>query len=170
MARYKVLAGCHIQADTSQEPAEVKDPSGKVTLKYPSATFRPGDVFASDVDMVAKHGAEKFQLVGGSPEPYDPPLSNPAKFPGGQVSSGIQGGEAAEAKKRDQEGAEGDSDKSAGHIGRQLTPQETADRNKARQELNKKSYAELVDIARQEKIDLKGASKKEDVIQAILNK
>lgn len=166
MARYKVLAGAHEQDDKTQKPELVKNTDGSTTEKYPSATYKVGDIFENDTDMVAKHGADKFQLVGGSPEPYTPSMANPAKFPGGQVSSGIQGGEAAEAKRREQE--EGSHADMVGD--RKLSLQEQADYNKAKAELNKKPYPELVEIAKQQRVDLKGATSKAEVINAILNK
>lgn len=108
MKKFRVLAGSHVGPDYSQEPIQQKDPvTGKVTETYPKSRFRVGQTFEADEDLVRKHGASKFQLIGetrrqglmrtdktGNPTPGDPtPLNQEntaAVAPHGQVSSGFQ--------------------------------------------------------------------------------
>jgi hypothetical protein len=62
MARFKLLAGQHIQADKSKP---VNGPDGKPTGRFASKTFTTGQVVESDLDLAALHGPQKFELVGG---------------------------------------------------------------------------------------------------------
>lgn len=67
MPRFRVKAGLHIGPDYTQDPVEVLDRDGVlVGYKYPSARYMAGEVFDSETDIVAKHGASKFELVGPS--------------------------------------------------------------------------------------------------------
>lgn len=107
MATFRVATGIHIQADHEWEPSEQEkkrsEDSG-VPIKAPSRTYRAGEVFESDVDMVAKHGP-KFALVSqdsrkgrkgakASPDVHPSAVMKPAPgggvFPAGQVSEGFQ--------------------------------------------------------------------------------
>lgn len=71
MAEFKLLASQHIQGD----PEKSADPK---TGRRPSRTFVAGDIVESDLDLVKLHGAEKFQLVSGSPA-GSTPLSTKGK-------------------------------------------------------------------------------------------
>lgn len=71
MAKYKLVAGQHIQ----------NDPDGK------PHTYNPGDIVESDTDLINKLGAERFILVSGE-EGDRFPSQNAA--PQGQVSEGFQ--------------------------------------------------------------------------------
>jgi hypothetical protein len=102
--RFKVIAGNHIGPDKTQDPVTIKDPrTGVETEKYPSRTFKTGEIVEEDYDMVAKHGFQKFERVGDGPERNR--RNRPARSteeekkstrpevptnsaPGGQVSSG----------------------------------------------------------------------------------
>lgn len=196
MAQFKLLAGQHLGPDYSQKPVTRKDPvTGEESERYPSKTYNAGDIVESDTDLVARLGAEKFQLVGGEvyPTKNSANVQQQSKFPGGQVSSGFQGGDPNEHQTMVEEGiqqqlesegnAEGQDPSQRRSVaggqkevppneigGRKLSPQEQADYQRARNELNKKSYAELVEIAKAQKVDLKGAARKEDVVKAILSK
>lgn len=106
--RFRLLAGSHVGPDYSQEPVKRKDPAtGEETSKLPSKRYRAGEVVEAETDLVAKHGASKFQLLGesrrqglmrtdkmGNPTPGDPtPLNQQntaAVAPHGQVSTGFQ--------------------------------------------------------------------------------
>lgn len=88
MAKYRLLAGQHIQAD--------KDGN--------SVTFTRGQVVESDVNLVERFGFTKFALIEGSggeegdvqsatgnPTLADPSaFQAPTSFPGGQVGTGLQ--------------------------------------------------------------------------------
>lgn len=116
MARFKLLAGKHVGPDLKAEPEPVynnmtgeqrvdvrtKEPE----FRQPSKTYKAGQVVESDDDLVARFGANKFQLLSGTPKAGGPGIkrkaaqaaespailssSNPAIAPGGQVSSGFQ--------------------------------------------------------------------------------
>jgi hypothetical protein len=86
--RYKVEAGLFIGPDLSQEPAEVKNPDGTTAKKYPSRTWKAGEVFDSDEDLLPRVGPNKLRVISGEPEEPTPPAGH--SFPGGQVSSGYQ--------------------------------------------------------------------------------
>jgi hypothetical protein len=90
MATFKVLAGGHVVPDPSQPPRKVPNPDGTVAERPVTRTALPGETVESDTDLVARHGAEKFALVGGTPGQPSGPAAGPAVFPGGQVSSGLQ--------------------------------------------------------------------------------
>lgn len=67
---YRLLAGLHVGPDYSQDPVPVKDRDGtEVGERYPSKMYRPGMVVESPTDLVARHGAGKFALVGPSGRP-----------------------------------------------------------------------------------------------------
>jgi hypothetical protein len=116
MARFKLLAGQHVQADKSKP---LLHPDGKPTGFYERATFNAGQIVESDRDLVADHGNQKFELIGGDEAaahdriaqleaelatvraqqagdttPGDPTPRNltgsPSVAPGGQVSTGYQ--------------------------------------------------------------------------------
>lgn len=118
--RYVLLQGRHIQQDYTQPPRQrFNESSGEMEpvismnrttgaqyYEYPSRLYTPGEQFDNDVDLVARHGAEKFRCVGpaktqaeqpkgskrrGSQEDDLPtPEPNPCVAPGGQVSTGHQ--------------------------------------------------------------------------------
>lgn len=82
MARYRVLAGQHIQADMSQ-------PIDDATGRRPSKKFTTGQVVESGTDLVTRFGAGKFQLVGGKPGDEEV-FPSQMTFPNGQVAEGFQ--------------------------------------------------------------------------------
>lgn len=115
MAKYRLLAGQHVQADKSKP---LHGPDGKPTGRFERRTFKAGDVVESDTDLVAKCGPQHFGYVDAEGkdariadlerqlaeakaaaragrQPGDPTPDNqatgPAVFPGGQVSTGFQG-------------------------------------------------------------------------------
>lgn len=109
-SRFRLMVGMHIGPDLTQEAKPVtntltgeplKDKDGNVVTKYPSKTYRAGDVVMSNDDLVAKHGFQKFERLGGefstrsatgNPSPGDPSpdsvMLNHARAPHGQVSTG----------------------------------------------------------------------------------
>jgi autotransporter translocation and assembly factor TamB len=200
VAKYKLLAGTYIGADKTQKP----DDKGK----HPSKTYAVGEVFESDIDLVGKHGYEKFELVGG--EVKAAPTQN--KFPHGQVSSGFQvdtkpagpadleGGrmeyvaETADDAKAASEGkpveahvvgsqtqddleaeedpgtAE-DGGEEGGSVKKGHAKDAKVGHQAKAQELPANLYTMNLDqlhaFAKDNKIDLKGAAKKDDVVKAI---
>jgi hypothetical protein len=110
VARYKLLAGQHITADPDWQPSQEDRENAKTLgrlLRAPSRVYRAGDIVESEDDLVDRHGAQKFQLLEGTPTrgakgrgpkhpqtPADVPeyvmRESPAKFPQGQVSTGHQ--------------------------------------------------------------------------------
>lgn len=67
MAFFKLLAGQHQQADPDWEPSEQDVEIAKtrgVPLKPPTRTYKVGERVESEVDLVKKHGAEKFERIG----------------------------------------------------------------------------------------------------------
>lgn len=176
MARYKLLAGQHIQADKTKEPQTIRDAAGNEYQKYPSKKFTTGQVVESDADLVALHGPQKFELVGGEVAaaqdklraqeqeiarlkaelakaqtgetfrtPGDPSpdsiKNDPATFPGGQVSTGFQGGAPEE---EDAEGGEGGDSESG-------------------DDLDGLSLDDLKTVAKNEGVELKGATRKAEI-------
>lgn len=85
--RIKVAHGVHSGPDLAADPVEVRGADGTITKKQPSRLWKQGEVFDSEVDLVATQGA-KFAHVGTAPEDVTPPAGH--SFPGGQVSTGLQ--------------------------------------------------------------------------------
>jgi len=112
MAKFRLLAGQHIARDPRYKrftgeggKVQFKGPDGDVTDRPPSITYGQGSpggvVVESDVDLVKRHGANKFERMSGHvASDDDPPVAGklapkdmvetPGVFPGGQVSSGHQ--------------------------------------------------------------------------------
>lgn len=80
MNRYKLLAG---QDRTFDYNAEL------VNGKAPMRTFVPGDIVLSDIDLVARHGPGKYQLLGQA-RPKKNQAQHQVAFPEGQVLEGFQ--------------------------------------------------------------------------------
>jgi hypothetical protein len=191
MAKFRLLAGLHI------------DDNG---------THSAGQIVESDVDLVEKHGAQKFERVGGgdegglksgtgNPTAGDPTpdnvLHSTATFPHGQVSTGFQqtsgvnpttgvnSGPLEEGKARETLGQEGKGQaelpqgqktQSQGTAASTATPGQfpsvqgqTPTRNEREYhgQLERLSVRELQAHAEEQEIDLKGASRKEDILKAI---
>jgi hypothetical protein len=67
MAFFKLLAGQHQQADPDWEPSEEEQEAARtkgIVLKAPTRTYRVGERVESEVDLVKRHGAEKFERIG----------------------------------------------------------------------------------------------------------
>lgn len=90
MATFQLLAGGHVVPDPSQPARKVPLPDGTTAERPAKRMAVPGERVESDVDLVARHGADKFALVSGTPGQASAPAGGPAVFPGGQVSSGFQ--------------------------------------------------------------------------------
>ena len=199
MAKFKLLAGKHVAADVSQDPLPVYDAAtgaqkvdvrtGKPVFKHPPRVYKAGQTVECDDDLVARFGANKFQLISGTPgkgpgvsrraaQPAESAgvldSANPAVAPGGQVSSGFQ----------QTTGVEGDPDgrtQVAGPL--DVEDEATAEASGAdlenrggkdtpagydRDELNDLSVADLKELAASDEVELHGASRKADIIDAIL--
>lgn len=64
MAQFQLLAGIHVQHDKTKP---ILDEAGKpIPGKFEPQTVHTGEICESDTDLVAKHGASKFRLVGGT--------------------------------------------------------------------------------------------------------
>jgi hypothetical protein len=203
MASYRLLAGQHI------------DKNG---------TYTAGQVVESDVDLVEKHGAQKFERVGGesggfksgtgNPTAGDPTpdnvLHSAATFPHGQVSTGFQqtsgvnpatgvnSGPLNEERARETLGEEdkGQAELPQGQKTQSQTPTAPAQaptqqagkqaiqgeqfpavqgQSPAKSEreyhgqLERLSVRELQSHAEEQEIDLKGASRKDEILKAIKN-
>lgn len=63
--RYRLIAGIHVGPDYSQEPSPVYGPDREqIGEKYPSKTYRKGDIIESEKDL-AEWDRGKFEKVGG---------------------------------------------------------------------------------------------------------
>lgn len=80
--QFKLLVGHHVGPDMDVE----EDDNGR----RPSKTYGPGDVIRSEVDLVAKLGADKFQLIGTEAGAPGTMLPTQSKAPQGQVGTGFQ--------------------------------------------------------------------------------
>lgn len=145
MAWFKLLIGTHIQGDLSVRP----DARGA----YPERVYRAGEVFESDVDLRALNGngmSPKFERVDmegppvGSVSPPKPPAPAPA-----EPTKAPEATKAFEATKAPE------------------APAGKRDLDRDYGSLDKMSLNELREVAESEEIDLKGASKKEDIVKIL---
>lgn len=182
MARFKLLAGIHVQADPKWQPtkAEIEEARANgVKLKAPSVTFKQGDTVESDDDLVAKFGSTKFTLLSGKPKVTQPAVRGYVA-PHGQVSQGHQetaGGvpglqdpiEAAEEAGEAPEVPGDSAAKSALVSSGEQQPDGSKGARKATQEedLDGMTVADLKELADTEEIDLSGAHRKDEIIKAI---
>ena len=77
MARFKLLNGQHIQVDPASPALTLEQV--KAGARRFSRIYNVGEIVESDVDLVKKHGADRFETV-------------PAETSGGQVSTSLQEG------------------------------------------------------------------------------
>lgn len=94
--KYKLLAGCHEQADEeykfSEEDKQAAKDTGKA-LRAPVKRFTQGQVVKSSKDLIGLFGANKFQLVGADHLAEEDRSENAQEgftHPGGQVNTGFQ--------------------------------------------------------------------------------
>ncbi len=188
LARFRLVAGQHIGPDK-------KAPKDDETGKHPSKVFNQGDAVWDNIDLVAKHGATKFVLEKGSPDLYVPPgFGGKARaFPQGQVIEGKQvtlrlaNGKTITGvltedheKERFTEDEDGNPVPKGGHrLADDLEDDDDDDRASSRPrnaadstsysrgELEAMTVPALKALASDEDIDLDGASRKEDIIDAI---
>lgn len=93
MAKYKfrLEGGQHVQADKTQKPVVVTSPTtGEKTERFPSRTFRKGEIVESDTNLAARFGADKFTLLSGDASDQSDAYPSASVAPGGQVSTGFQ--------------------------------------------------------------------------------
>jgi hypothetical protein len=64
LARFRLKAGQHIASDPTVE--QTLRPDG-TPIKRPSKTYHAGDVVEDNYDLVAKFGANRFDLLSGKP-------------------------------------------------------------------------------------------------------
>lgn len=70
MAFFRLKVGLHIQADHTQEPGISKDSLGNEVKKFPSKTFKEGQIVPANedadgdpLDLAALHGSAKFERI-----------------------------------------------------------------------------------------------------------
>lgn len=169
MARYRLLVGVHVGPDFSARPKKITDPdTGFVTERYPSKTYQKGALIESELDLVEWGGHQKFARAGeeapvrqrstsmGSASPGDvaPDVAKQGggkPFPSGQVPEGFQG----------------ESGPAAAPATASDAPAPAAQQQAPDDNFDSWTLADLKAYAAEEEIDLKGATKKEDVIRAI---
>jgi hypothetical protein len=171
MARYRLKAGLHQQADYSQQPTLVTNPAtGEQTEQYPKKLFNPGEVVESDADLVVKHGADKFEYVdggssrkrtahrAGDPNP-EIAATSPAVFPQGQVSTGHQSTTVTE------DGKHHSGPLPADHpLNR---PEEAQGEEQADDGLEGMTKADLQAVAESEGVEVKHSATKAELVDAI---
>lgn len=172
MARFKLLAGQHIDG----KPNPKFDPKNpELEPRKIRQTFKAGEVVESEKDLVAKFGREKFQFLGGSVKDAEP-VVNDSQFPNGQVSSGHQvstsGPNGTTIAVLDKSRPVDDG-LPEGKLKPAARGQNTAaDTARAKQdaiepEFDAMTVAELREYAEEKEIDLSGAHRKDEIIQAI---
>lgn len=183
MALFRLLAGQHQQADPDWEPSpdEVQFARDNgVRLVAPSRTYETNDLVECDQDLVARFGEQKFQLVSGKPLPLkqvggksrtpgDPSrelmAKNKTKAPAGQVSTGFQG--------EDPNTVEGGEDRPEELDDEENAPPSAAPKGEKTLEqqyggnFDEMNLEELREIASSEEIELKGATRKADIISVL---
>jgi hypothetical protein len=196
MALYRLLVGQHLQADPDWEPSKMElkaaEASG-IDPKPPTRTYSAGQLVESETDLVAKCGSEKFQLVSGkptrkvpsasskNPTPGDPTpevaATSPAKFPQGQVSTGHQGsttnpqGETVTGPVGDESFVTGRGPQSrvapdAG-VEEPAAEEESGDLEVRYGNFDEMHVDDLKQVAEAEEIELKGATRKADIIKVL---
>lgn len=184
MARYKLLAGQHVQADPDWQPTDgQRDESRRtgVRPRPPSRVYNAGQVVVSDSDLVAKFGAEKFQLLGpsrgqrttafpGNPMPGDPVpdvgRTSPSAAPHGQVSTGFQGAETGGDVEHPSHPITAEEAGAAeAHAGEDDPPARDFDQEYG--SLDAMTVKDLKELAAEEEIDLKGCTHKDEIVAAI---
>lgn len=185
MAKYELVAGQHIEADKTKP---LKGPDGKPTGRFEKKVFNAPAVVESDTNLVEKHG-DKFRLLETSQAdsrriadlerqlaqakaqlssqrtPGDPSPENlthsPAVAPGGQVSTGFQasvGGGRSGPMPPEQ------AEKALAAQG-EATPKTSS---YTRGELEDMHVQDLRELAESDEVDLKGATRKDEIIKRIL--
>lgn len=188
MARFKLLAGLHIQADPDWEPSDEDKRLARETgrpPKPPSRTYKMGEVVESDDDLDLKFGTEKFQRLGERRRKVTPgigpsrtpgdvsPMVSPAVAPGGQVSTGFQQSTTT---------PEGTT------VSGPMVPPDNLSRQEQRQfqqefvethgeeyptegdeddDLSGKTVSDLRKLAGEERIDIHGLVRKDEILTAI---
>lgn len=193
------MAGLHITADPDWEPSQEDRENAKVLgrpLRAPSRTYRPGDTVESEDDLVDRHGAQKFQLLEGTPTrgakgrgpkhpqtPADVPertmRESPSKFPQGQVSTGHQvaqsprtGLAAPVPQTKEELGDEPQPVQPAGEgsLEDDVVPQAVAQGGEGElsdSDLEGMTVPELRELAADREVDLQGAYRKDDIIRKL---
>lgn len=186
--RFELLESQHIEADKSKP---VLGPDGKPTGRFEKKTYTKGQLIDTDTDLATKLGANKFRPVGndggqariaeleaelaaaraalGPRTPGDVTalnLSSPAVAPGGQVSTGFQRAAGAQGS------APMSPEEAAAHGGYGGESGESTSESSLEQygDLEDKTVHELRDIAEAEEIDLRGATRKDEILKAIRKK
>lgn len=182
--KFRLLAGMHIQADKTQDPTPVKDPTtGLVTQRYPSKTYKQGEVVESDVDLVARLGANKFQLVGGGKAnrkqmSLSELMSERAKLDmqiaeasrvaplDAKRKEEIEREEAANALLEEGEEVD-DDDRDDDNRVKKTSKKPNAFKDQLPEDLDEMTVAELKEYAEAEEIDISEVHLKADIVEAI---
>lgn len=130
--RYRLKAGIHITWHPGSKPLTKQEIADGV--KRPEKIYKAGDVVDSDVDLVAKYGFEKFELM---------PHSYLTQAPVAMHQEPERAPAAPEA------------------------PTESEPTRWSIEDLQGMTLTELREVATEESVDLRGATKKEDIIRIL---
>lgn len=144
MAFFRLKAGLHIQADHTKEPSVVLDSRGNEVKRWPSKTFKEGQIVPANndeegepLDLVARHGAAKFERVSDD------------------MALAVQKDLDARAARR------------VARLNDQKSETEEAEDEAADSQLDTMTKAQLIKFADDNNIDLGGATSKHDILAAI---
>jgi hypothetical protein len=189
MAKFKLLLGSHIQAEPGWEPSDEEKEDAKMRgtkPRAPSRFYRPGEIVETDLDLVARFGPEKFQLISGTPKDTKKVVPRPGedmRFPPVKEADPEGGGPAGQLphqqpyprpivpSTREEELDESergaveaqDEQKKAG----QRAQQQKDKKSKDDPDFDTMTLKQLQEYAEEEEIDLKGARTKDEVLKAV---
>lgn len=129
--RYRLKAGIHITWMPGSKPLTKQEIFEGV--KRPEKIYKPGDVVESEIDLVARHGFEKFELM---PHNYSASAPTEVREPDHQPSA-------------------------------PQAPTESKPSQWSVEDLQGMTITELREVATEEAVDLRGATKKEDIIRIL---
>lgn len=176
MARFKVLRGKHVEDGVIYSPGQIVDSKSDL-----SKLNAPGAQKFEKLGEDPKKALSKQQERGRSTTPEDEEVI-PVTFPGGQVSTGIQGApvpapvpmgykEADQPKQGTVAFVKQEKDRQQKEGGEKSTSDSGSDDDaKYQADLEKMTVPELRKHAEDEKVDLKGAHTKADIIKALTAK
>jgi hypothetical protein len=180
MALYKVVHGIHVQGDRDQP---INGPDGKPTGRFAPRTYKAGETFESEADLVAMHG-QKFAYVGAPPagkktkhgesttlgDPVGVNAEASAVFPHGQVLQGhaATSGSSALPPYQHAISPEKAAEMREKHADRLPEPAKAkGEGGEQADDLEGKTNNELKSLAEAEEIDLAGAHNKDERVKAI---
>ncbi len=166
LLKFKLLAGGHVQG----HPTE-KNAVGRAL----STQYKPGDTVVSEQDLVKRFGPDKFLFLGEATKQEVESLANDPLIPGqGATPLGDEGPvntnkPPVDVKVTAEERAA--SEKAAAALAKADKGKpgtvKAKDVIKQYEPLDKMTLDELKEVAETEEIDLKGATKKDEIIKAL---